>query len=72
MGFGGHARQTAPHGLSVPMGHHAIRERFAVPIKEQLGLCLEIRFHIVMVVKVILRQVREHGPAQARRPATRF
>ena len=64
-GFGGHARQTGPPRIIRADGHHAIRERFAVPIKEQLGLCLEIRFHIVMVVKVILRQVREHGPAEA-------
>ena len=58
-GFGGHARQTGPPRIIRADGHHAIRERFAVPIKEQLGLCLEIRFHIVMVVKVILREVRK-------------
>ena len=64
-GVGNHPRQTGSPRVVRADSHHAIREGPAVLIKEQLGLGLEIRLHIVMVVEVILRQVREHGPAEA-------
>ena len=59
-----HGRQTRAPRVVGAHGHDPAREGLAVLVKEEFGLGLEIGFHVVMVIEMVLRKVGEDGPAE--------